>query len=450
MKRKKIMLHLLFILALLSFSNVTATGQAALCGDVNDDGAVNIVDALLTAQCYVGLAACADEAVGDVNCDSQINIVDALLIAQLYVGSITGLQCCNTTATPTPTPNTTPRPGSNAVEFSRQMGAGWNLGNSMESMGPGNETAWGNPKVTQSFVNAVKAAGFDTLRIPVAWSVFTDQANYIIDTAWLNRVEEVVNYGLNAGMYVIINEHWDGGWLNHPFYSNRDSLNHRLAVMWEQIADHFRAYDNRLLFAGTNEVMNDGDYSTPTQEYVDVQNSFNQTFVTTVRGTGGNNADRYLIVQGFNTNIDHTVEFAVIPNDTVTGRLMMEVHYYDPYNFTLNTSSNINEWPSSEETWANEAWCDGQMEKMRIHFVDRGIAVILGEYGVASRQGVSGFETSRVRWNRYVTEAAAANDIVPIYWDNGVTGDTGLGLFDRNSGAIVYPNIVNAIVNSVD
>jgi aryl-phospho-beta-D-glucosidase BglC (GH1 family) len=533
MKRKNFLLQLLLVLVLLSFSAITATGQANACGDVNDDGTTDIVDALLIAQCYVGLTTCPDAAVGDVNCDGQIDIVDALLVAQFYVG-IASLDCCDT-ETPTPTPDTetptpvpgelidcselqewdaeatydtegtqvqyngnvysnnwysidqnpeensgpydvwtlvgqcdpaltstpspspsptrdpnmTPVPGSDAVEFSRQMGVGWNLGNSMEAIGPGSETAWGNPVVNQTLINAVKAAGFDTLRIPVAWSVFTDEANYTIDTAWLNRVEEVANYGLNVGMYVIINEHWDNGWLNHPFYDQQDSLNNRLGIMWEQIANHFRDYDHRLLFAGTNEVMKEEDWGTPTQEYVDVQNSFNQTFVTTVRATGGNNADRYLVVQAFNTNIDHAVDFAVIPDDTVAGRLFMEVHYYDPYNFTLNTSSSITEWPSTEEDWANEAWCDGQMEKMRINFVDKGVAVILGEYCVASRLSVAGFEESRIRWNRYVTEAAVANFLVPVYWDAGYpTDDNASGLFDRETGEQVHPDIINAIVGA--
>jgi endoglucanase len=317
-------------------------------------------------------------------------------------------------------------------------------------MGPGDETAWGNPVVTQTLINSVKAAGFDTLRIPVAWSVFTNASNYTIDPAWLNRVEEVVNYGLNAGMYVIINEHWDGGWLNHPFYANQASLNDRLSTMWTQIANHFSDYGENLLFAGTNEVMNDGDYGTPTQEYVDVQNSFNQTFVNAVRATGGNNAARYLVVQGFNTNIDHTVNFAVIPNDTISERLFMEVHYYDPYNFTLNTGSNVTEWPSTVETWANEAWADSQMQAMKTNFIDQGVAVILGEYGVVDRQSVSGFETQRIRWNQYITQSAVDHGLVPVYWDNGHTGDGGLGLFNRSTGAQVYPNVIDAVVGAAN
>jgi endoglucanase len=334
-----------------------------------------------------------------------------------------------------------------AVQFSQQMGVGWNLGNSLESIGPGNETAWGNPVVTQQLINAVKAAGFDTLRIPVAWSAFSNASNFTIDPAWLNRVEEVVNYGLNAGMYVVINEHWDGGWLNHPFYGNQQSLNNRLSIMWTQIANHFQGYGTNLLFAGTNEVMNEGDYSTPTQEMVDVQNSFNQTFVNAVRATGGSNATRYLVVQGFNTNIGHTVNFFVTPTDTVANRLFVEVHYYDPYNFTLNPDSGVNEWPSTVETWANEAWADGQMQAMKSNFVDQGIAVILGEYGVADRTNIANFEVQRIRWNEYITGSALAHQIVPIYWDNGFTGNWGLGLFNRTNNTQLFPNIIDALVN---
>jgi endoglucanase len=359
-----------------------------------------------------------------------------------------------TTTVPSPTTVPTTIPDGlgdlTAVQLSQQMGVGWNLGNSLESWdnGAGDENAWGNPDVTPEIIQAVKAAGFDTIRIPVAWSSFSDESTYTIDPAWLARVEEVVNYALAADMYVVMNEHWDGGWLNNPVYSQQDALNQRLGTMWTQIATHFRDYDRRLIFAGTNEVMMDGDYGTPTQEYVDVQNSFNQTFVDTVRATGGNNADRFLIVQGFNTNIDHTVDFAQIPQDTVSDKLFMEIHYYDPYNFTLNTDSQITEWPSDEETWANEDWVDQQMAKMKTNFIDRGVAVLLGEYGVVSRTDVAGHEESRIRWNSYVTGAAADNGIVPVYWDNGYLGDGGLGLFDRNDGRQVYPDLITAIVDA--
>lgn len=343
--------------------------------------------------------------------------------------------------------------GVTSVELTRLMGIGWNVGNSLDAVG--GETNWGNPLITQQLINSVKAAGFKTIRLPVAWSKFSNAQNFVIQTAWMDRVEQVVNYALNADMYVVMNIHWDGGWMQ-PTYAQQNYVNNRLNIMWTQIANRFKNYDDRLLFAGTNEVMVDGDYGTPTVEYYTVQNSFNQTFVDTVRATGGKNATRHLVVQGFNTNIDHTVNFAVIPVDTVNDRLMMEVHYYDPYNFTLNTNSNITQWgsiatnPNATETWANEAYTNAQFQKMKTHFVDQGVGVILGEYGVVSRLNVSGHATYRNYWNEYITKSAYDRGLVPIYWDNGYSGDGGFALFNRNTGAQLEPVLIQAIVKADD
>lgn len=343
--------------------------------------------------------------------------------------------------------------GLTSVQLTKLMGIGWNAGNSLDAIG--SETAWGNPLITQQLINSVKAAGFKTIRLPIAWSKFSDETNFVIQTAWLDRVEQVVNYALTADMYVMINIHWDGGWLQ-PTNAQQAYANNRLKIMWTQIANRFKGYDNRVLFAGTNEVMVDGDYGTPTAEYYTVQNSFNQTFVTAVRATGGDNANRFLVVQGFNTNIDHTVNFAKIPTDTTTNHLLMEVHYYDPYNFTLNTSSNITQWgknatnPSATETWANESYTDSQFQKMKTNFVDKGVGVILGEYGVVSRTNVADHETYRNYWNEYITKSAYTHGMVPVYWDNGFGGNGGMALFDRASGTQLYPNLIQAIVKADD
>lgn len=338
-----------------------------------------------------------------------------------------------------------------SVELTRLMGVGWNLGNSLDAVG--GETAWGNPAVSQQLIDAIRAAGFRSVRLPVAWSQFSDEPNFIIDSRWMNRVEEVVNYILNADMYVVMNIHWDGGWMQ-PTYAQEDYVNNRLAIMWQQIADHFEGYDDRLLFAGTNEVMVDGDYGTPTEEYYTVQNGFNQTFVDTVRATGGNNAQRHLVVQGFNTNIDHTINFARVPDDSIENRLMMEVHYYDPYNFTLNESSSITQWgeiatdPEATATWANESYTDTQFQRMKTNYVDRGIGVILGEYGVISRPYAQGHETYRTYWNKYITQSAVDHGLVPFYWDNGYAGEHGLALFNRNTGQPLYPDIIDALISA--
>lgn len=337
-----------------------------------------------------------------------------------------------------------------AVEFANQMTIGWNLGNSLEAIG--GETAWGNPIVTKKLIDSVKAAGFDAVRIPVAWSKFSNEGEFAIDEAWMNRVEEVVNYVLDNDMYAIMNIHWDGGWMQ-PTYEDQDYVNNRLAIMWEQIATNFRDYGDKLLFAGTNEVMVEGDYGTPTEEYYTVQNSFNQTFVNTVRSTGGKNVFRYLVVQGFNTNIDHTANFAEIPEDVRDTRLMMEVHYYDPYNFTLNRDSDISKWgnevedPSKVDTWGNEAHVDAQMEKMKTNFIDQGVAVIMGEYGAIFKEAEN-HDFYLQKYLNYVTEAAAEVGIIPFYWDNGDQAIGGFALFHHETGAVLKEEIVEGIVDS--
>jgi aryl-phospho-beta-D-glucosidase BglC (GH1 family) len=132
--------------------------------------------------------------------------------------------------------------------LSQEMVPGWNVGNSLEAFG--GETAWGNPKITQRLIVSVKAAGFRAIRIPVAWSNNMNTSTFAIDAALMTRVEEVVNYVLRDSMYAIINIHWDGGWMQ-PTYAQQAYVNNRLAIIWRQIAVHFRNYDDHLLFAGT-------------------------------------------------------------------------------------------------------------------------------------------------------------------------------------------------------
>lgn len=335
-----------------------------------------------------------------------------------------------------------------ATEFARGIRVGWNAGNSLEATG--GESNWGNPKISQTLIDSVKAAGFNAIRLPVAWSHFSNAATYAIDPAWMTRVEEVVNYALKRDMYVILNEHWDGGWLQ-PTKAAQAEANKRLAAIWKQVAVRFRDYGPKLVFAGTNEVMVDGDYGTPTSEYLEVQNGYNQLFVKTVRSTGGRNTYRYLVVQAFNTNIDHAVNFLKIPTDETPKRMMVEVHFYDPYEFTLKESSTITQWgasatdPSKVASWGAESWVDTQFGRMKTAFADKGYPVVLGEYGVINRD-LAGFETYRVAWNKYVTQAAVKTGALPFYWDNGGTGALGLGLFARSTGKRVHPNVIQAIV----
>ncbi|MBA14832.1 MAG: endoglucanase [Sphingomonas sp.] len=338
------------------------------------------------------------------------------------------------------------------------MSPGWNLGNTLEAISDGagpfatsQETAWGNPAVTQALFDAVAEAGFKSIRIPLAWNQYADaQGN--ISPQWMARVRQVVGYARNAGLYVMINVHWDGGWLQ-PVYQGREAVDAKLAHFWTQIATAFADADDHVLFAGTNEIMVTDVYSQPTQENCEVQNGFNQIFVDAVRATGGANANRWLIVQGYNTNIDWTLGCnATLPDDSAESRLMMEVHYYDPYHFTLDAESDKWQWGaiatdrSATVAGFDEAYADAQFLKIQRQFVDRGVPVILGEYAAILRNDRDREQKFRNYWDLYVTYSAVRHGLIPVYWDNGYTRDHSSGLFNRSRGRLAYPATAAVIV----
>lgn len=346
-----------------------------------------------------------------------------------------------------------------AATFVKNMRVGWNLGNSLEAVDNGSgtyvpsETAWGNAKITQQLIDSVKAAGFSAIRLPVAWSLFSDAAAWTIKKEWLDRVEEVVNYALKRDLYVVMNEHWDGGWLQ-PTNAAKETAAMRLTAIWKQVSIRFRDYGDHLIFAGTNEVMKDGDYGTPTSEYISVQNGYNQTFVNTVRATGGRNAYRYLVVQAFNTNIDHAVNHFQLPSDQASNRLILEVHFYDPWEFTIDgNNTTVTQWgkngnTSKKATWdSDESHVDAMFAKMKTAFIDKGIPVILGEYA-AMLKNTTDNPPFRLAWDKYVTEASVKIGMIPFYWDPGFLTTNSSGLFDRNTGKQGYPEVIKAIVGA--
>ncbi len=356
---------------------------------------------------------------------------------------------------------------SDAPALAAKIKVGWNLGNSLEAYSdattPG-ETAWGNPKTTKAFIDAVKSAGFNAVRIPCAWNGYIeDQTTSRIKDSWIARVKEVVSYCTDNNMYVILNIHWDGGWLeNNPTFAKQAEVNKKQKALWEQIAVAFRDYDEHLLFAGTNEVHASTD---PIAENFTVQMSFNQTFVDAVRSTGGKNTYRNLVVQSYNTNITQARDYLKMPTDPTANRMMAEVHYYDPWDFCgLEADASWatvkyfwgkragNDKYGEISNWGQEDWVDEAFGIMKTHFVDKGIPVVLGEYAVTLRSTLPSPQLenhikSRNYYLNYVTKAARANGLLPFYWDNGNTGNNGSGLFNRTSGQQVHPDAIQAIVN---
>ncbi|MBD1432012.1 cellulase family glycosylhydrolase [Sphingobacterium sp. DN00404] len=392
------------------------------------------------------------------------NIFERAGIITLKRGNETLLVNIKQEANPLTIPPVSTGVSADAVALAGKLRVGWNLGNSLEAAASptsASETMWGNPKTTEDFIQAVKAAGFNAVRIPCAWSGYMeDQTTYRIKDTWLARVKEVVDYCVDNDMYAIINMHWDGGWLEeHPLYNHQEEVGKKQKALWEQIAVYFRDYDEHLLFAGTNEVR--ANYNTPTAEHLTVQQYYNQNFVDAVRATGGRNAYRNLIVQAYNTNIRFAVDYMQMPEDLVTGRLIAEVHYYDPYDFSLDIESNKYLWgaefagSANVSDWGQEAWVDTQFADMKAHFIDRGIPVILGEYGATYRAltnaaALQDHKKARANYLKYVTGAAIAHGLIPFYWDSGHTGDNGSGLFDRNNGQVVHQDALNAIMEGVN
>lgn len=326
-----------------------------------------------------------------------------------------------------------------AQQVAGQMTLGWNIGNTLEAQC--GETAWGNPQVSQALINAVKAAGFNAVRIPAAWDCHA--SNGIIDAGWMARVKQVVDYAVGQNMYVVLNIHWDGGWLEeHPLYSYQQAVNQKQNSYWTQIANTFRNYNEHLLFAGTNEVH--ANYNTPTTENITVQQSFNQTFVNAVRATGGNNASRTLVVQTYNTNPQFGLDYFSFPSDSASNRLMLEIHFYDPYDFTINPNGPCLAWGSpypqySQCAWAQEAYVDDLFSRVKNKWVNAGVPVMIGEYAAAQRANLN--EASRLYWHEYVNRAAKVNGIKTFLWDTGNSS----GLFNRNSGALTNPSLLDAI-----
>lgn len=325
------------------------------------------------------------------------------------------------------------------------MSPGTNLGNTMEAIPK--ETSWGNPAPTEAYFKGVRAAGFRSIRIPIAWTQYAD-ANNGIGPVWMAHVTDVVRMALGAHLYVMINVHWDGGWIQ-PTYAKQKAVTLKLRRFWSQIAKNFEDFDSHLLFAGTNEIGVEGVYGPPTPENAEVQNGFNQTFVDTVRSSGGRNTTRMLVVQGYNTDIDAAVKVNTkMPTDSVANRLMMEVHFYSPYNFTLNDKSGVWQWgksatdPKATDTWGNEDYVDGQFAKMKANFVDTGVPVMLGEYSAGMKARFPGMDRYRKLWDEYVTRSAYSHGMIPMLWDTG-------GIIDRVTGQPKDPDLVSRLVHAV-
>lgn len=376
-----------------------------------------------------------------------------------------------------------------ASELAHYMAPGWNLGNTMEACNSNHvftnngglwcETSWQSSKTTQQFISLLKEKGFNSVRIPCGWVAghITDKQMMKIDDAWMNRVKEIIDYCLNANLYVIINDHWDGGWLEYDGFTDKADVNakkEQLRLLWTQIAQNLKSYDQRVIFAGLNEPGVGGASPQAVGSKLDTNGAqfasrlleYEQVFIDAVRATGGNNAQRVLIVQTPETNIDkgfsnnYDVSKLV---DTAKNRLMVEVHFYDPYTFTLMKNDESwgkvalywkghgpsGNWDRTCNTiWYNNANVDADqylqdmMNKLNSKFVSKGYPVVIGEYA-ASRKQASQYggdqekhNESIISWYSQVTSMAMKAGAIPFVWDTNYRSFPHDAVFNRSNSTI--------------
>ena len=371
-----------------------------------------------------------------------------------------------------------------AMDIAALMYPGWNLGNTMEAgnaannwknAGIGSETFWQSAKTTQQFIDLVKASGFKSVRIPCSWVMghITDAEACTIDADWLARVHEVVDYCIKNDLYVIINQHWDGGWIEHDGFtaaSDVDATKAKLTKIWTQIANSFKNYDEHLIFAGMNEPGVGGGDANALLGTADLANriaEYEQTFIDAVRATGGNNAKRVLVVQGPNTNIDNFVAHNYMDkiHDSATDRLMVEVHFYDPYQFT--DLSEDKDWGKYYLYWGknnqggdadrtadakyNEDYVEAQMKKMKTNFFDKGYPVLIGEFGANQRMAIGKdalHDASVKDYYKAVVTSAINNGCVPVAWDTNASL-LSMTIFNRANTTVSNTLILESIQEAV-
>ena len=314
--------------------------------------------------------------------------------------------------------------GNTATELVSFIGTGWCLGNTLDATGGGNslysETSWGNPKTTKAMIDAVKAQGFNTVRVPVSWGNHTTGDNFTIDSQWLARVKEVVDYCIDNDMYVILNIHHD---TSTQYYYPSSEYKERsvkfVNSIWTQVAKYFKDYDQKLIFETLNEPRLAGtgdewwfDVNYPNnavRDSISAINALNQTAVDAIRAAGGKNTDRCIMVPGYGASIDGcTTSTFKLPDDSTPNRLIVSVHAYTPYNFALNANG------TAEFTNDLKNEVDYLYSTIKSHFIDKGVPAIIGETSASNKNNAA----ERVKWAQYYMGKSAEYGVPCMLWDN--------------------------------
>lgn len=334
---------------------------------------------------------------------------------------------------------------SEGMDFIRGIKAGISIGNTLdateadlpEDADPSVfETAWFNPVITQELVDAMLQAGFRLIRLPVSWSKHLGPGpEFRIRESWLDRVQQVVDYVYRRKGYVILNLHHED-W-NYPYYDNCEAACEKMKAVWGQLCRRFADYDEHLIFEAQNEPRKVGtkwEWNGGDREGWEVVNRTNQAFLETVRAAGGTHRKRWLMLPGYAANCREGIRHLRLPEDP---RVIVSVHAYEPYEFALQIPGR--------KTWNRDtAEIHRLMRSLRELFTDKGIPVIIGEFGAMNKEGN---EAERAEWAAYYVRAAAKIGVPCVWWDNGLFEGEGelFGLFDRRSGDCPYPRLLAAL-----
>lgn len=345
-----------------------------------------------------------------------------------------------------------------AMDFVKDMKLGWNLGNTLDATDDSGsvkndldiESAWVGVKTTKELIDNIKNAGFNTVRVPVSWHNHIDE-NYTINEPFLNRVQEVVDYVIDNDMYCILNIHHDTELeYFYPDSEHFDQSAKYIETIWKQLSEKFKDYDSKLIFEGINEPRLKGtglewylNANDPKGvDSVECLNKHMQLFVDTVRASGGNNSERYLMVPGYCASPDGVLsDLFVMPSDSADNKIILSVHAYTPYNFALQADAE-KEWSvdNSNSTSPIDQFMDGLYNK----FTSKGIPVVIGEFGARNK----GENTqARTDFAAYYVGSARARGITCVWWDNNAFYGQGenFGLFDRKTVTWKYADIVLAM-----
>lgn len=332
------------------------------------------------------------------------------------------------------------------LNFVSSLGYGWNLGNTLdahdlhyETMNPSDfETYWHNPVTTQDMINDIKQAGFSILRIPVSWYSHLDE-NYQINKEWLDRIQQVVDYGLNAGLYVIINAHHDSWYM--PDDNHYPQSAQIMQTVWSQIAQRFSDYDEQLLFESMNEprlIGTEDEWGSGTERSREIVNELNAVFVSTIRNADGFNKDRYLLLPTYCARTEYeALKDYKLPKSK---RLILSVHLYSPYRFAQN--------PTGPKQFDNKKQEDVRQisaffEQIETMFIKKKIPVIISEFGAINKDN----EDERVAWVEFIKEKTHQLGIPSIWWDEGGEGKKKhvYSIYDRYQRKWMYPKLLEAL-----